>query len=139
MGLRGYPCPCLGLRYGQEATEVGQFLTEAPGWPRKRVFQKGFRTRQTCQELCNPILKTHCTDHHRRKEMFICYAWVVECWVIEKKSVYIGFVIFSIEEKSEEKLFLGSDFVTGKMFPQASSDKLSAVGSGIGGSQPFTC
>lgn len=95
-------------------------VTEAHGWPRKQVFKKGFGTRLTCQELCNPILKTHCTDHHRRKEMFICCAWVVECWVIEKKNYtffFFGFVIFSIEEKSEEKLFLGLNFVTGKKVP----------------------
>lgn len=74
-----------------------------------------------CQELCTPIEKTRCTDHHRRREMFVCYAWVVECWVTGKKKkqcILFWIVIFSTDEKSEEKKFyLGPNFVTGKTFP----------------------
>lgn len=50
--------------------------------------------------------------------MFICYAWVVECWVIEKKKcTSLDLLSFLLIKYQKKKIYLGLNFVTGKMFP----------------------
>lgn len=49
--------------------------------------------------------------------MFICYAWMVECWVIEKMCTFLDLSSFLQIKYQKEKIYLGLNFVTGKKFP----------------------
>lgn len=49
--------------------------------------------------------------------MFICYAWVVECWVIENTCTFLNLSSFLQIKYQKKKIYLRLNFVTGKKFP----------------------